>query len=308
MLADVAEAVARSLALPYVAIEVRSPDGTTRTVAWGRRHGEPVGLALTHRGEAIGRLLVMPRKVGGRLSERDRRLLEDLAHPVALTVSAIELSAGLQRAREQLVTAREEERRRLRRDLHDGLGPTLAGIVMQLDAASNLLRRDPDAVEPVLEGLRTAAQDAVGDIRRLVYELRPPALDELGLIGAIREWTDRLFQSTDEQGLRLSFDAPPELPRLPAAVEVAALRIVQEALANVAHHSRARSCRIGLSAGHELTIDIDDDGRGLLGSDRPGVGLSSMRERASELGGSCTVTSPHGGGTRVHAILPLSGA
>jgi signal transduction histidine kinase len=231
--------------------------------------------------------------------------LQDLAHPVALTVSAIELSAGLQRAREQLVTTREEERRRLRRDLHDGLGPTLAGIVMQLDAASNVLRRDPAAVEPVLDGLRTAAQDAVGDIRRLVYELRPPALDELGLIGAIREWADRLFGSDEAHGLALSFDTPAQLGGLPAAVEVAALRIVQEAIANVAHHAGARSCRIGLVAGDDLAIDVDDDGRGLSGDDRPGVGLSSMKERAAELGGSCTVTSGPNGGTRVHAILPL---
>jgi len=305
ILSDAAEAVARSLALPYVAIEVQSQTGAPRTAEWGRRHGTLVGLALVYRGEPIGRLLVAPRTVSGRLSDHDRRLLDDIAYQVTLTVNAVELSSGLQRAREQLVTAREEERRRLRRDLHDGLGPTLAGMVTQLDAASNVLRRDPDAVEPVLAGLRTAAQDAVGDIRRLVYELRPPALDELGLIGAIREWTDRFSSSNGTDGLALSFHAPSRLPSLPAAVEVAALRIVQEAIANVARHAHARTCRVCLAADDALTIRIEDDGRGLPADLRPGVGLGSMSERAIEVGGTCTIASSAGGGTLVHATLPL---
>jgi signal transduction histidine kinase len=306
MMSDVAEAVARSLALPYVAIEVRcSQTGVMRMADWGRCHGQPIGVPLAYRGEQIGRLLVTPRTASGRLSEHDRRLLDDIAHPVALTANAVELSASLQRAREQLVTAREEERRRLRRDLHDGLGPTLAGMVMQLDAASNVLRRDPGAVEPVLDGLRTAAQDAVGDIRRLVYELRPPALDELGLIGAIRECTERFSCGGGEGGLRVSLHAPTQLPSLPAAVEVAALRIVQEAIANVARHSHARSCGVRLIADGGLTVDVEDDGRGLPDERRPGVGLTSMRERAAEVGGTCTITSEPGGGTHVHATLPL---
>lgn len=305
-LSDVAEAVARSLALPYVAIEVRSKTGPSHTEEWGRCHGQPIGLPLAYRGQAIGRLLVTPRTVSGRLSERDRRLLEDLAHQVALTVNAVELSAGLQRAREQLVTTREEERLRLRRDLHDGLGPALAGMVMQLDAASNMLRRDSSKVEPVLAGVRTAAQDAVADIRRLVYELRPPALDELGLIGAVREWTDRFACGDGEEGLTLSLETPRRLPSLSAAVEVAALRIVQEAITNVARHSRARSCRVRLAANGALTVEVEDDGRGLPGEHRPGVGLGSMRERAIELGGTCAITSPPSGGTLVHASLPLT--
>lgn len=306
MMSDVAEAVAHNLALPYVAIEVRcSQTGVTLKADWGRCHGQPIGVPLAYRGQQIGRLLVMPRTVSGRLSEHDRRLLEEVAQPVALTTHAVELSASLQRARKQLVTAREEERRRLRRDLHDGLGPTLAGMVMQLDAASNVLRRDPEAVERVLAGLRTVAQDAVEDIRRLVYELRPPALDELGLIGAIRECTERFTCGDEEQGLALSLEAPAQLPALPAAVEVAVLRIVQEAIANVARHSHARTCRVHLTANGALTVEVEDDGRGLPADHRSGVGLPSMRERAAEVGGTCTISSPPGGGTRVHAMLPL---
>jgi DNA-binding NarL/FixJ family response regulator len=246
-------------------------------------------VALSYRGEQIGRLLVAPRTVSGRLSEHDRRLLEDIAHPVALTVNAVELSASLQRAREQLVTTREEERRRLRRDLHDGLGPTLAGMVMQLDAASNVLRRDPGAVEPVLTGLRSAAQDAVCDIRQLVDELRPRALDELGLIGAIRECAERFCSAEDEDGLIVSLEAPAQLPSLPAAVEVAALRIVQEAIANVARHSHARRCRVRMAANGALEVKVQDDGRGLPIDHTPGVGLASMKERAAEVGGTLTL-------------------
>lgn len=303
-LADVAEAVAHSLALPYVAIEVDTSEGPPHTAQWGRRYGEPISLPLTYRDEQIARMLAMPRTVRGGLSDRDRRLLEDIAHPVALTVNAVELSISLQRAREQLVTAREEERRRLRRDLHDGLGPTLAGMVMELDAASNILRRDPASVEPLLAGLRTSAQDAVADIRRLVYELRPPVLDELGLVGAIREWTDRFSSHNGAEGLQLSLDAPPQLPPLPAAVEVAALRIVQEAITN-ARHSQAQRCHVRLQTSGSLALEIDDDGRGLSGTERPGVGLRSMRERAAELGGTCTISSLPGGGTRVQATLPF---
>ena len=307
-LTDAAEAVARSLALPYVAIEVRSDADVPELAEWGRRHGEPTGLALVCRGEEVGRLLVTPRTVHGKLSERDRDLLDEIAHSVALTVRAVTLSRGLQRAREELVTAREEERRRLRRDLHDGLGPTLASVVMQLDAASNVLRRDPSAVEPLLAGLRDAAQDAVGDIRRLVYALRPPALDELGLVGAIHECGARFSDGDGGPGLTVSLEAPSQLPPLPAAVEVAALRIVQEALANVARHAAARACVVRLEADGALVLDVRDNGRGLRAGDRPGVGLGSMRERAVELGGSCTITSPPGGGTHVHAVLPLAGA
>lgn len=309
MLSDAAEAIARSLALPYVAIEIPSQNGVLHTTEWGRRHGQPIGVPLCYRGEQIGRLLVTPRTVRGRLSEHDRRLLEDIAHPVALTVNAVELSARLQRTREQLVRTREEERRRLRRDLHDCLGPTLAGMVMQLDAASNVLRRDPSAVEPVLAALRSAAQDGVGEIRRLVDELRPRALDDIGLIGTIREWIDRSFgEDCCEDGVALSLEAPAQLPALPAAVEVAALRIVQEAITNVSRHAHARSCRVRIAIDGELEVEVQDDGLGLGCGYRAGVGLGSMKDRATELGGSCTITSPSSGGTHVHAILPLPGS
>jgi two-component system, NarL family, sensor kinase len=212
--------------------------------------------------------------------------------------------------RERLATAREEERRRLRRDLHDGLGAALGGIVLQLGGAKTLLERDPAATAVLLDRLRDEVQDVIADIRRLVYELRPPQLDELGLVAALREHIDRLTRigpgwPLDPDGLRVTVQAPEELSPLPAVVEVAAYRIAVEALTNVARHARARVCQMTLSCDGALELEIRDDGRGLPERQRRGVGLSSMRERAAELGGWCTIEPAASGGTVVRAHLPV---
>ena len=201
------------------------------------------------------------------------------------------------------MTAREEERRRLRRDLHDGLGPTLGSLPLKLDVAGDLLERDPAAARDLLRGLKTQARSAVADIRRLVYELRPPTLDELGLVGAIREAAAQ--HGTD--GLPVSVEAPEKLQPLPAAVEVAAYRIAQEAMTNVVRHAGANRCEVRLGLyGTTLRLAVADDGHG-IGADRgSGVGLHSMRERAEELGGSFEVESVPDGGTRIRASLPLA--
>jgi two-component system, NarL family, sensor kinase len=168
---------------------------------------------------------------------------------------------------------------------------------MQLDAMK-AKAGDPQ-VEEVLGQLRSETQDAIADIRRVVYELRPPALDELGLAGALREQAARL--STGD-GLSVSVDAP-DLPALPAAVEVAAYRIATEALTNVSRHAGAHSCSIAISIDRDLVVEIADDGRGITGP--PGVGLTSMRERAAELGGTLSAEGRAGGGTLVRAGLPI---
>jgi signal transduction histidine kinase len=299
MLANVVETVARNLALPYAAIELDSDPELG--CEWGRRAGAPVAVPLTYGGRRIGSLLITPRTVGGTLTPAERQLLDDLSYQVAVTAHALELSRGLQRSREQLVAAREEERRRLRRDLHDGLGPALAAMTMELDAARNLLGRgNPAAVERLLIDLREQSQAAIADIRRLVYGLRPPSLDELGLVGAITDLTEHFTGA-----LAVSVEAPDELPPLPAAVEVAALRIVQEAVANVASHSGARTCVVRLVVDAAVEIEVIDDGRGIQAGARRGVGLRSMQERAVEVGGVCVVEDAPGGGTRVRARLPL---
>jgi signal transduction histidine kinase len=228
-----------------------------------------------------------------------------VAHAVRLTADLQRSNEHLRTARERLVTAREEERRRLRRDLHDSLGPQLAGLVLRLDAARNLLRRDVDAAEMLLQDIADTAQRTVADIRHLVDGLRPRALDELGLIEALRQYAIQY----ELAGPRISVDAPDRLPPLPAAVEVAAYRIVTEALTNVARHAGAISCAVRLAVDKPaamLCLEITDDGCGLPLAPRDGVGLASMRERAEELGGSCTVQSAEGDGTTVGVRLPCT--
>lgn len=300
-LSHVVETVARNLALPYAAIELTS-DASLRC-EWGRRAGALITVPLNYAGERIGSLLITARTVGGTLTPAEQQLLEDLSYQVAVTAHAVELSLGLQRSREHLVAAREEERRRLRRDLHDGLGPALAAITMSVEAARNLMQRsDAAAVDRVLVSARDQSQEAIADIRRLVYGLRPPSLDELGLVGAIRDGTEHFGSA----GVEVYVRAPDELPALPAAVEVAALRIVQEAVANVAAHSGARSCTISVLVGDAaVELDVCDDGRGIALDARRGVGLRSMVERAVEVGGLCVIEPGVDGGTRVHARLPL---
>lgn len=224
-------------------------------------------------------------------------------------------AAYLQRSRERLVTAREEERRRIRRDLHDGLGPALAGIALTARGARNLLARDPASSEELLAKIEDEARAATDEIRRLVYELRPPALDELGLVGALREQASRLGSEnvvsaarSDSDGLQVAVEGPADLPALPAAVEAAAYRIAVEALTNVARHAAAHVCTIRVDVDGTLDVEIDDDGRGLPPDARFGVGFDSMRERAEELGGRFTVEPRVGGGTRVRASLPIAPA
>jgi signal transduction histidine kinase len=230
-------------------------------------------------------------------------LLDDLAPQVGVAVHAVRLTADLQRSREQLVLAREEERRRLRRDLHDDLAPTLASLGLTASTAADLIHTNPTTATALVKELQSEIRATVGNIRRLVYDLRPPTLDELGLLAAVRE---RAAQYTNAPaGVHITVDAPAELPALPAAVEVAAYRIVQEALENVSKHSQAQQCAIRFANHNGLEIEITDDGIGLPPNITPGVGLRSMRERAEELGGSCVIEPCMNGGTRILARLPI---
>jgi signal transduction histidine kinase len=312
VLPAVAKTVKEALKLPYVAIELER-NGSSETVASA---GEPTQdtqrLPLVYRGETVGWLVVRLRAGEDAFTAADQHLLGDLAHQIGvaahavrLTDEALRLSADLQRSRERLVTTREEERRRLHRDLHDGLGPMLGSLTLKLDVAGDLLERDPAAARALLEGLKTHSQSAVADIRRLVYALRPPALDDLGLLGAIGE----IAAQYSHNGLRVSVETPGQLPPLAAAVEVAAYRIVQEALTNVVRHAEASECRIRLTldeADRTLRLEIRDDGCGLPPDRGRGVGVASMRERAAELGGECVVESLSADGTRVRALLPCT--
>lgn len=306
VLPAIVQTLTESLKLPYAAIALRQGEGLAVAAARGTPGSGLLHLPLVYQGEMVGELRLGPRAPGETFGPTDRRLLEDLARQTGVAAHAVRLTAHLQEARERLVTAREEERRRLRRDLHDGLGPVLASQTLTLEAARRLVERDPAAAGALLDDLLGQTKDAVADVRRLVYALRPPALDDLGLVSALREQAAQYGYA----GPHITIEVQEPLPPLPAAVEVAAYRIVQEALTNVLRHADARACTVhlalaGPSERPALRLEVRDDGRGLPVSGRTGVGTASMRERAEELGGTCEIASPAGGGTRVRAWLPL---
>jgi signal transduction histidine kinase len=318
-LSTIVDTVVQALKLPYAAIALRRD----RKFLTAAEHGQPSGelevLPLVYQSEEVGRLVVEPRTPGEVFGPADKRLLDDLAHQAGAAAHAARLTADLQSSRERLVNAREEERRRLRRDLHDGLGPTLGGLTLGLDTARGMVTGKSSA-EQLLVRLKEESQEAVSDVRRLVYGLRPPALDDLGLVAAIRQQAakhgsiadaGRPRKETSENGPVFSVKAPEPLPPLPAAVEVACYRIAQEAMTNVARHAQASSCCVSLSideATGVLELEVIDDGVGMPENRRAGVGMTSMRERAEELGGTLTIEPIPEGGTRVLAHLPLPAA
>ena len=279
-------------------------------VSSGAPVDDPLVVPLIYQGETVGELRLGPRARGDTWNTADRRLLADFARQAGVAVHAVRLTAALQHARSRLVAAREEERRRLRRDLHDGLGPALGALALSADLAHDLVPSDPTQAQALMADIRQEAQAAVQDIRRLVYALRPPALDELGLVEALRRQALQL----DRGGPEIVVEAPAELPgaawALPAAVEVAAYRIAQEAITNVVRHACARRCRIRLWLAAEgeqpaLHLEVADDGRGVTLERQAGVGLQSMHERAAELGGTCRIEPGPHGGTVVRVSLPI---
>ncbi|HEX6383368.1 MAG TPA: histidine kinase [Anaerolineae bacterium] len=315
------EMITQVLKLPYAALAVKQENGLTVAAACGTP-GDWQGLLhvpLLSQATMVGELLVAPRAPGEKFSASDQRLLHNLAHQIGPVVHTLRLSADLQqvasdlqRSREQLVLTREEERRRLRRDLHDGLGPTLAALALSATTIGDLIEIDPAAAVSLAKELEVEIRAAVADVRRLVYELRPPTLDELGLVAAIRERAMQYSmprrgggEAGNQGGLQVFVEAPERLPPLPAAVEVAVYRITLEALTNVTHHAQARNCSVRLTPGDVLELEISDDGIGLPPTYQAGVGLLSMRERAAELGGTCIIESRRGVGTRVHVRLPV---
>ncbi|HEX5505103.1 MAG TPA: histidine kinase [Thermomicrobiales bacterium] len=309
ILPTVVETVAGALRLPYAAIALGQGAGRAVVAATGTPAPNPLRLPLTYQGEAEGELLLAARAPGEDFSAADRRLLADLARQAGVAARAVRLAdearrlaADLQVSRERLVLAREEERRRLRRDLHDGLGPRLAALTLRVETARDRLAHDPLADE-LLTDLAGRLEGAVTDIRRVVYALRPPALDDLGLAGALRQ----AAEGYGPGATRIAVEAPAALPPLPAAVEVAAYHIAQEALTNVVRHATARACTLRLAldpAADSLTVEVEDDGRGIAPGAPAGVGLASLRERAAELGGACTIEARPAGGTLVRAALP----
>jgi len=282
--ADVLPALCEALRLPYARLGEHE---------YGIRPALVEAVAL-HEGE----LEVGVRAGERRLHADDRAVLDLLAVPIAVAMRADELSAAVQASRRAIVEGREEERRRLRRDLHDGLGPVLTGIAFQADAVVNLADTDPAEVRALGGEIRGAVGDALADVRRLIYQLRPAALDEWGLVEAVRRHAQRLAP------LDTRITAG-EVPALSAAVEVAAYRIVTEALTNVARHSTAGCAEVVIAPSRgALCLTVRDDGAGSLAPWEAGVGLRSLRERAAELGGGLEAAPTPSGG-EVRAWLPV---
>ncbi|HEX8630217.1 MAG TPA: sensor histidine kinase [Catenuloplanes sp.] len=291
----IAETVRSALRTPYAAVALGDPPAVVAEA--GRRPDRAVEeFPVVYQGRELGRLLVSGTDAA------DRRLLADLAGQCGAALSASAeaartraLATDLQHARQQLVTAREEERRQIRRDLHDSLGPAIGGQALTIDAARALMSTDPDRADALLLDLNAHSRQLLSEVRRLARDLRPPALDELGLSGALHRMAEENAASADGVG---------PLPALPAAVEVAAYRIAHEALTNAVRHAGTCSRSVSTAVdGDRLVLVVADDGRGVPAGARSGVGFASMRERAEELGGTLTVSS--GDGTRVEARLPL---
>jgi signal transduction histidine kinase len=310
----VTDTVCAQLRLPYAAAELSLEEATVRAAETGVR---PTGaddvpatlerFALSHQGVALGELVVARRTPDEPLTDGERDLLGALARQAGVLAHNVTLVEALRRSRLVLLNAREEERRRIRADLHDGLGPTLATVAMGLEASVQRLGTEPEQAA-LLADLEGEMQAAIADVRTLVYNLRPAALDDLGLISAVREHARALAERSADTPtpLTVEIDAPDALGPLPAAVEVAAYRVALEALTNVARHARATACSVRIAEADEdgLALTIADDGVGGAESAAGGIGLQSMRDRVAELGGRFHLRSAPGGGTEVSAWFP----
>jgi signal transduction histidine kinase len=305
VLQTIVETLAQTLRLPYAAISL-SDDAPAARFASTRDlpPSDRIHLPLTYQTGRVGELILAPRAPGESFSPSDLKLINIIARQAGLAAYTVRLNNDLQKSRERLVAAQEEERRRLRRDLHDGVGPTLASFSQRLETAAELIHTNPKKSEKIIHALQKQVTETVAEIRRLVYALRPPVLDEFGLVSAIREHT---AQYSGPKGIRVAFDVTEPMPPLPAAVEVAAYRIALEAFTNVVKHARASACQVVIKIENaSLLLEISDNGKGLLAEPHGGVGFHSMRERAGELGGELVVERKPSGGTTVRARLPIS--
>ncbi|MFS0726806.1 sensor histidine kinase [Paenibacillus sp. 1P07SE] len=301
LLASVARKVASALQVSYAAIEVYTEDKTERLAVHGKPGGEISTIELQAGQLPVGRLLLGAADVHTAVPPGAQSMIEDLVQQVSIAVQTYRLADDLQHSRERLVQAREEERRRLRRDLHDGLGSSLASMTLRLDEAIHHHGSDPHRSRTELETVRSQLRHAITDIRRLVYSLRPPALDEFGLAFALQE----LVMQYQTPALQIALEGADRDLQLNAATEVAIYRIVQEGLTNVVKHAAASRCHIRLALQEQsLRIEIEDDGSGLPTEMTPGIGVRSIRERAEELSGTFALSSEPGQGTVIRVSLP----
>jgi len=319
VLPAIVETVAHSLKLPHVALSLKQDETFNIITSYGVSRDKLLHMPLIYQTETIGELLLAPRAPDEVFTANERQLLKELARQAGIAVHGILLTADLERSRQHIVATREMARRQLGSDLHDGLGHVLASLLRKVETASNLLERDPVTSGKLLSELKQQTKVAIDEARRLAHTLHPPELELLGLIEALREQMQQYYQPHDD-ALHITLQATAPLPPLPIAVESAAYYIALEAVNNVYRHAKAQHCRLRLEHLQEsvssvvgvvnatiLELEITDDGCGFLGEEEKkqrGLGLTSMRERATELGGTCLIESSLQGGTRVHARLP----
>jgi two-component system NarL family sensor kinase len=293
-LGGVADALRETLRLSYVGIQRKAGS----VVESGERPATTQSWPLIYDSEPIGNLILGPRHGERRLSGSDQRVIDVVAAPLAIVLQAQALTEDLKASRERVIEAAEEERSRLRRELHDSLGPLLTGAAFKADGIALAARHRPERAESLAIELADQLRHSVEGVRQLAYGLRPAALDELGLVGALEEQGRRFGP------VKVVIDAPESLPALPSSVEVAAYRIATEALTNVIRHSDAKLASVRLKTNDgTLEMIITDDGTSTLPWS-PGLGLTSIKSRASEIGGACEA-GPTANGGRVVATLPL---
>jgi signal transduction histidine kinase len=299
-LVSAVRAICQSLRLPNAVIEV---DG--RTIGIDNGPGVPERFPLRFRNLEVGQLLVWPRRGQAHLDTNDVEALRFVSGPLATAVHSVQLSDQLQQSREQLIETRSQERQRLHRDLHDGLGPALTAVALKADAAGNVIANDPTRARLLLGQIADEARSAIDDVRRIAHNLRPPTLDSYGLLESVSYEAHRFTSRLDGHPLVVSLDLPPSLPPLSGEIATAAYRIVTEALTNVARHSNASRARVMIRCDGVLNLDIVDDGSSAEGGWPHGFGIASMRSRALDCGGSL-VAGPTDSGGRVRAELPIA--
>ncbi len=265
------------------------------------RIGEPSGpvtnLELRYGQRYVGEVFVTARQ-GEALAAVDLRMLHEIAGYVSIAAEAIRIGEDLRRAQHELTNAQSEERRRVRRDLHDDVGPTLASARLKLAAHRRQLP-DGTTVDDIIDQLAVA----IRGIRRVVDGLQPSVLEDVGLVSALQLLLTDVRHTT---GMHITFDPPETLPDLPAATASTAYRVVAEALTNVVRHSGATRCtlRVGLDGG-TLSIKVTDNGHGFDTSMPAGMGLRNMADRAGLANGVTTISSSPGSGTTVVLDVPV---
>ena len=295
LLVGVLDDLVSSLRLSGAKIDVNDPTGTHEAAIGDTTGDDELVLPLVLDDQLVGALRVWPRP-GERLDGQTERALAALVPTVAVAARLASTAEALAESRARIAGARDEERRALRRELHDGLGPALAGVGYGLQAARNLLTSDPDAAGALLDQMSAELDARIEDVRTLARELVPPVLIEDGLPAALDELAERYRLGGLDVELSIG-----DLPALPAPIATALYGIAVEAVRNVVRHSGATTCRLslGFEADGALMLTVTDDGVGIQSDVESGVGLQSMRERAEAIGAELIVEQPATGGTRV---------